>query len=75
MFAFRRTLLRRLVVVNLRTGGAIEGALVARRGPLLILKGATVHDADGSSAKADGELVVDRSVVDFIQVLPTIPER
>lgn len=69
--AWRTTALRRRVVVNLRSGRAVEGILFERAGPLLVLKSARLHDAGSAPIDVDGDVVLERSVVDFVQVLPS----
>lgn len=69
MFAWRRTALRRRVLVNLRTEKAFRGVLWAKRGPLLVLKEVEILEAGRDPLKVDGEVVVERSNVDFLQVL------
>lgn len=64
----RRYLVHRRVVVNLRTGTAVSGVITDVRGPLLIIRDATVHDGD-QAAPADGEVVVDRANVDYVQAV------
>ncbi|WP_218717089.1 hypothetical protein [Nocardia sp. MH4] len=64
----RRYIAHRRVVVNLRTGTAVSGVVTEIRGPLLIVRDATVHDGD-QAAPADGEIVIDRANVDYIQAL------
>ncbi|MET9286493.1 hypothetical protein [Nocardia beijingensis] len=64
----RRYVVHRRVVVNLRTGTAVSGVVVGTRGPLLIVRDATVHDGD-QSAPADGEIVIDRANVDYVQAV------
>jgi len=66
----RRLALRRRVLVNLVGGKAISGVLWARRGPLLVLKDATLHEPGVQPVPVDGEVIVDRVRVDFVQVLP-----
>jgi hypothetical protein len=64
-----RTAVRRRVVVNLLDGTAISGVLWARRGPLLVIRGALLLEPGGEPAAMDGEAVIERSQVSFIQVL------
>jgi small nuclear ribonucleoprotein (snRNP)-like protein len=68
MMAFRRCLERRRVVVNLLSGRAFDGVLYARRGPLLILRNAVMHERGAEPAPVDGDVVVERNQVEFIQV-------
>lgn len=57
-------------MVNLKTDKAFSGVLFAKRGNLLILKGAQLLEAGRDPARVDGEVVIERSNVDFIQILP-----
>lgn len=68
MGAFR-TVIHRRVVVNLLSGRAIEGVLVRQTGPLLHIKDARVHEPGADPSPVDGEVVIERSQVDFIQAL------
>lgn len=68
MLSFRRTLERRRVVVNMNGGRAFAGILWARRGPLLVLRNAVMHEPGGATVPLDGEVVVERARVEFIQV-------
>ncbi|MGW4641815.1 hypothetical protein ACWEN6_25075 [Sphaerisporangium sp. NPDC004334] len=69
MFAFWRTMARRRVVVSLVDGTAFTGIIWARRGPLLVLRDAQLLAADGPTG-VDGEVVIERSRVSWVQVLP-----
>lgn len=62
-------LVRRKVVVNVDTGQAFEGILWKRSGPLLILRNTTLHERGAQPQPIDGEVVVERHHVEFIQVL------
>jgi small nuclear ribonucleoprotein (snRNP)-like protein len=61
--------LKRRVVVNLKTGTAVSGVLLRKTGPLLIMGDCTVHEPGSEPSSAEGELVIERSNVDFIQAL------
>lgn len=67
--SYRRTVVNRRVIVNLTTGKAIDGVLVRQSGPLLILKGASLLEPGADPVPMDGEVVVERDRVDFIQAL------
>lgn len=69
MMAWRRTALRKRVLVNLTTDKAFRGVLWAQRGPLLVLRGVTLHEGGRPPVPMDGEVVVERSRIDFVQVL------
>lgn len=59
----------RRVVVNLRSGQAIQGLLVRQSGPLLFLAEAQLHEGNSSPVPIDGQAVVERPTIDFIQIL------
>lgn len=59
----------RRVVVNLRSGQAIQGLLVRQSGPLLFISEASLHEAGGNPTPIDGQAVIDRQTIDFIQML------
>lgn len=67
-WARRRLALRRRVMVTTIPGAAFHGILWARRGPWLILRDVTVH-ADGEAVPADGEVIIDRRIVLFVQAV------
>ncbi|MEU7066897.1 hypothetical protein [Streptomyces sp. NPDC046161] len=70
MFAWRRTALRKRVVVNL-PDKAFSGVLWAKRGPLLVLRDVELLEAGRQPQRVDGEIVIERSKVEFMQVLAT----
>jgi len=71
MLSWRRTALKRNVIVNLKSGESFRGVLWTKSGPLLILKNAYLFASSASEpAKVDGEVLVERSNVAFIQLLP-----
>jgi hypothetical protein len=61
-------------MVNLTTDKALEGVLWDDRGPLIVLRDATLVQQEGR-VKLDGEVVVERSRIDFVQVVVTPEER
>ncbi|AMS02021.1 hypothetical protein SEA_PHRANN_3 [Mycobacterium phage Phrann] len=68
MFRRRNPALNRQVLVSLFSGNAISGVLVADVGGRLILKGCTVHEPGVEPATADGEIVIDKANVDYMQI-------
>lgn len=68
MFAWRRTAVRKRVIVNL-ADKAFSGILWAKRGPLLVLRNAELLEAGRAPQPVDGEVIVERSKVEFTQVL------
>lgn len=66
--AWRRLTAKRTVIVNLRSGDSFRGVVWAQHGPVLVLKGAEhINGPDGTPV--DGEVVIERSEVEFIQLL------
>jgi hypothetical protein len=61
--------LQRNVVVNLLSGNAVSGVCSYECRVSLVLRGATVHEPGAEPVPADGELLIDRANVDFIQLL------
>jgi small nuclear ribonucleoprotein (snRNP)-like protein len=68
MLDFHRTLLRKNVVVNLLSSRAFVGVLWAKRGPLIVLRNVVMHEAGAAPAPVDGEIVIERDQIEFIQV-------
>lgn len=57
---FPRKLIKRRVLVNLKTGEAVRGVLWEAHGPFLTLRDAAQVFADGRETSIDGEFVVER---------------
>jgi hypothetical protein len=68
MFAWRRTAVRKRIVVNL-ADRAFSGVLWAQRGPLLVLRDVQLLEAGRAPQPVDGEVVIERKRVEFTQVL------
>lgn len=66
--SYGKLAMSRRVMVNLATGNAIDGILWDERGPLLVLRDASLHE-DGGSAPLDGEVIVERDRIAFVQVV------
>lgn len=62
--------IRKRVLVNLDDGRAFDGILYARRGPLLVLRNARLIEPGAEPADLDGEVIVERPRVSFMQVQP-----
>lgn len=69
MLAFRRLALRRRVLVNFKSGKAVEGILTRKAGPLLEIRQAQLHEAGRPPVPMDGTVLIERSNVDFMQVV------
>jgi hypothetical protein len=59
----------RTVIVNLKSGTAFRGVVWRRRGPFMILKNAELLKDKAGGSPLDGEVLVQQSDIDFIQVL------
>ncbi|WP_394621291.1 hypothetical protein JNUCC0626_20000 [Lentzea sp. JNUCC 0626] len=66
-WAFRR-LVRKRVVIN-QADQAFAGILWAQRGPLLVLRNAELLQPGTAPQPMDGEVVVERHSVHFIQIV------
>ena len=55
------------VLANLTDGPAIDGLLIARRGPLLVLADCTLYTAAAEPAPLDGEIYIERERVLYLQ--------
>lgn len=66
--------LHRDVLLSLRDGAAITGVLMGQRGPWLLLRSASYTSPDGQQRETplDGEQLVPRAQVLFVQVLPAV---
>ncbi|PHP52635.1 hypothetical protein BW737_008880 [Actinomyces ruminis] len=62
-----RHLIAANVIINLKTGTALAGALVKQSGPLLFLRNVTIYAEGREPQLADGEIVVERGEIEFIQ--------
>ena len=60
---------RRRVIVNTKTERAFRGVLWRRRWGYLVLRNAELIKARGETVLVEGEVVILRENVDFIQVL------
>ncbi len=67
---WRRWPICRHVLVNLDDGRAFTGILYSRRGPLLTLRQARLIEPGGEPIDVDGEVIVERHRISFIQVQP-----
>lgn len=65
-----KPLLAEKVLVNMRSGQAFSGVVYRALRDLLVLKNAVLLVERGEPKPLDGEVVLDRTQVDFIQVEP-----
>jgi len=64
-----RLSLRARVLVALVDGKALRGVLWARRGRLLVLRDATLIETGTAPVDMDGDVLVDRDRVEFVQAV------
>lgn len=64
---WRRTVVRRQVIVNLKSGRAFRGILWKQAGPLLLLRKVEMLETGRPPMPVDGEVLVERDEVEFIQ--------
>lgn len=62
-------LVRREVIVNTKTGIAFRGVAWARKGRYLVLRNVTIHDGEREPAVVDGEVVLARDNIDWVQIV------
>lgn len=55
------------VLANLTDGSALEGLLIARKGPLLVLADCTLYSASSEPAELDGDVYIERDRVLYLQ--------
>jgi small nuclear ribonucleoprotein (snRNP)-like protein len=60
---------KRRVIVNTKSGRAFRGVLWLRRWGYLVLRNAEMLQPGGQVTSVDGEVVIESSNVDFIQVV------
>ncbi len=60
---------KRRVIVNLKTERAFRGVLWRRRWGYLVLRQAEMLRPGGETTPVDGEVLIERANVDFVQVL------
>lgn len=58
----------RTLIVNLKTGTAFRGILWSENRELLVLRNAEMH-SQGDTAPVDGDVVIERSNIDFVQAV------
>lgn len=68
LLAARRMGVKRRVLVQTKSGRAYTGVLWQRRRDLLVLKGAEMLEPGNQPQPMDGEVIVDRVEIDYVQV-------
>ena len=65
----QRPAVRRRVLVSLVDGKAMTGVLWSQRGRWLVLRQAELLERGSEAVSLDGEVLIDRAQVDFLQAL------
>jgi hypothetical protein len=68
LLAARRLGVSRRVLVQTKSGRAYTGVLWQRRRDLLVLKGAEMLEPGNQPQPMDGDVLVDRVEIDYVQV-------
>ncbi len=68
LFSARRLAARKRVLVSLRSGRAVTGVLWTQRGRSLVLKSAELLEPGSEAVPMDGDLLLDRDQVEWVQV-------
>ena len=66
---FNRYPVKQRVIVNTKTDRAFKGLLYKKTSEYLLLRGATMLHGRDTPVALDGELVIYRENVDFVQVI------
>lgn len=66
--AWRRNVVRKRGIVNLKSGRTFRGILWKQTGPLVVMRQAEMLEAGRDPVPVDGEVVVERSEIEFIQL-------
>lgn len=69
--AWRRNVVRRRGIVNLKSGRTFRGILWKQSGPLVVMRQAEMLEAGREPIPVDGEVVIERSEIEFIQLTIT----
>lgn len=67
MGVFTGVAIHKRVVVNLDDGTAVHGVFYRQRGPLIILGNASLLEPGTDPVPLDGEVIIERTRVRFIQ--------
>lgn len=67
-WSYGKLAMNRRIMVNLTNGTAIDGVLWGDRGRLIVVRDANLH-SEGGSAPLDGEVIIERERIAFVQVV------
>jgi len=66
----RRLIVRRRVLVQLDTGRAVVGTLWSTKANRVVVKSAELFEPGSEPTRMDGDVVVERARVEYIQAVP-----
>lgn len=66
----RRLVVRRRVLVQLDTGRAVVGTLWSTKAHRVVVRGAELFEPGTEPTRMDGDVVIERSRVEYIQAVP-----
>jgi hypothetical protein len=66
----RRLVVRRRVLVQLDTGRAVVGTLWTTKANRIVIKGAELFEPGTEPTKMDGDVVIERARVEYVQAVP-----
>ena len=66
---YKRLTYAKRCLVNLKSGSAFRGYLIEATGSIILLKGATLIEPGTEPVEVSGEVLIEKSNVEFIQVL------
>jgi hypothetical protein len=70
VFWSRRLVTRRRVLVQLDTGRAVVGTLWTTKAHRVVVKGAELFEPGTEPTRMDGDVVIERARVEYIQAVP-----
>ena len=70
VFWSRRLVVRRRVLVQLDTGRAVVGTLWTTKAHRVVVKGAELFEPGSEPTRMDGDVVIERARVEYIQAVP-----
>lgn len=68
-WSWRRNVTRRSGIVNLKSGRTFRGIIWKQSGPLIVLRHAEMLEVGRQPVPVDGEVVIQRDEIDFIQLM------
>lgn len=64
---WKRNVVRRRMIVNLKTGRAFRGIVYKQSGPLVVLRNVEMLESGRPPVPVDGEVLIERDEIEFMQ--------